>query len=66
MRAAITADGGFLALGRDHATQGRSQRTSWMPGYRKGSVADLPVVAFAEVTCADDRGRAHECQGYLS
>ena len=42
-----------------------------MPGmalltYRKGSVADLPVAAFTKVTCAGDRGRAHECQGYLS
>jgi hypothetical protein len=28
--------------------------------YRKGPAADLPGAAFAEVTCADDRGRAHE------
>jgi hypothetical protein len=28
--------------------------------YRKGPAPDLPADAFATVTCADDRGRAHE------
>ncbi len=28
--------------------------------YRKAPVADLPAGAFTKVTCADDRGRAHE------
>jgi hypothetical protein len=30
--------------------------------YRKGPAPDLPAAAFTQLTCTDDRGRAHEYQ----